>query len=507
MIQGQRDYQQEGDFYKVLSSLPSYSFVVPKSLVENNGSLMINLKLFKILQDDNNEKSLKFILKHLEHNLHHELIEFFVYKNIGNYFVTPFLQKIFHSYDDFVLSNEIWSIYMTSVCQQMSLEGAKLIYHNVIDNYRLYEDLEVEIEELLNPQIESLQIESLQTESLQKQNPQTQTQIPQTESLQTQIPQIQSQTHYPFLITPQSLEQLSTIFLIHNKPGYIDGLIHYFKQFYSIHGHKDCYKHLLISSIESYSKKCNVHKAMETFITLSNHYKYSRNAVIVNNQLQKSKDHNCDISRIPVFKKSIPLNELPMFCKLINRILRQRVTAKPLNFINWITSTHFNLTRFLVKELTSLASFQDALIVMSMAPRKTGTRIKDIFSDDMFLHIMKNLKLHIHQHGRSYKRLYHRHNQPLMTLNETFTVVPKFMKIFIQFKHQEFESTTMFRHYLEIIVHDPEFHNDLIDKIIPIVVERGLIVELGSKEYKKLVSVYPLEDSIFKDHIRLVYNA
>lgn len=516
MIQGERDYQQEGDFYKVLSSLQSYSFVVPKQLVEKNGSLLMNLKLFKILQNDDNEKSLKFILNHLDYNLHHELIEFFVFKNIGNYFVTPFLQKIFHSYPEFVISNELWSIYMSTVCEQMSLEGAKLVYHHVVDNYQIYEKRDLQIESL---QIESLQIEDPQKQTQIQSQSQPQSQI---ESLQTQLP---TQTFYPFLITPQSLEKLASIFLIHNKPGYIDGLIQYFKKFYSINGHKDTYRSLLISSIEAYSKKCHTQNAMARFTTLSNHYKYSRDDINVQTMLHETVewrwnnminhnnfpnhknlfDHkNLFVASIPVFKKNIPINELPMFCKLLNRILRQRITTKPLHFLHWINSTHFNLTRFLVKELTSLARFEDALTLMSMAPRKTSTRLKDIFSDDMFIHIMKNIKSHIHQHGRSFKRLHNRHCKPVMTLDQTFKIVPKFMKIFIQYKHQQFQSTIMFRHYLEIIIEDPEFSRDLVDKIIPIVVERGLVVELGRREYKKLVEVYPLEESKFKGHITCI---
>ncbi|CAH2350030.1 hypothetical protein CLIB1423_01S00826 [[Candida] railenensis] len=116
----------------------------------------------------------------------------------------------------FRLSNQLWSLYSTKVCENANYGGACLVYHELIDP---------------------------------------------AEPVSNNVPP----NELPFLLSTELLQYLSLIFVSNADSIKVQGVLKYFKRFYSSIGHRELYKSLRISLVEVYSLEGNLERALQEF--------------------------------------------------------------------------------------------------------------------------------------------------------------------------------------------------------------------------------------------------
>lgn len=188
----------------------------------------VNVKLMTIMVDGSDQDIFQFIVKNIESTLNNSKLEAYVVSLIQKGYLTAatsMLHVLFAKQPEFVLSHEAWSILLTKVSEQSHYEGAKLIFHEIIDNFRYYDENHY------------------------------------TTFLDNNM--------IPFLIQPTYLENLAALFGTHGDTMTVRGLLEYFKRFYSYVAYWWVYKTILINMVECYSKEGSFQDAMEWFNVLA----------------------------------------------------------------------------------------------------------------------------------------------------------------------------------------------------------------------------------------------
>lgn len=435
----------------------------------------INAQFIGLVESNNDQIAFNL----LGQNLNHDVLEYFVSRNIG------LLPSVMASHPNFVLSNELWSLYVLYTCETLSLQGAKLIYHSIIDSG--------------------------------------------------------TNTGPPFLINTESIQQLGFIFRRNLCPDYLRGLLAYFKRFYSIYGHKSCYKSLLLSQVETYSEMGDVKQALYCFkflcIMFRGHYNsksrhedleiiYSMmnnsfnwrmnnlrfNEVTVPeneetfNDLDKlQRQYLSDINvkpynplkaksvttrLVPCFDGSLQINDLPHFQLLISRLvdsyMKSDTPSKRSNLLRLITSNHFMLSSFVVSGLSSNLYLSEAIAILKkIQPKYHGYRLPTLFKHDVFIHILQDCKR-------------------MLSVEDISDLVIEVMNFYMKVYSKRKFSSKVFETYLELILEYPRFRSSLVTSyLIPFMSKSNDKIYLQSTDYEKLNRLFNINSSQLKEVIKV----
>lgn len=192
------------------------------ALIEQHPKLL-NVQLqIMLYSEPDSLKTFKFICKYGQH-LQSEFIQIFVYNLLLSNNLkatTTLLHQLLHENKNFQISNELWALYMDKVCCMGDYLGATLIYHELIDDVKFYEE---------------------------------------TSYL------VQTNNLIPFLINESTLVALAGIFRNNKDPSRVGGIIQYFRRFYSFLRSQYIYKSLLILQIESYAELGYLEQCLKLF--------------------------------------------------------------------------------------------------------------------------------------------------------------------------------------------------------------------------------------------------
>ncbi|KAI5960770.1 uncharacterized protein KGF55_004340 [Candida pseudojiufengensis] len=302
------------------------------------------------------------------------------------------LQHVLAQNEKYQIPNEIWSTIIEKVCSESNYIGAMFIYHEIIDNYRFYEEISLGVQD--NDQI-------------------------------------------PFLVDCERLIQLGTIFFENNDPQRLDGLIRYFRRFYSFWMNQKTYQKLLILTIETFSKLNDFQNSLKSFVNLayasqgptryfpkplkiqnkkfnkfvtenieSNQYK--NNLIessqfpldihqfllskicetdlydpIIERNIYSSKNRSSD----PIIKRSVLLKDLPNFSNLILQYIKNEKLYDLNELLNWTKLNHYSLNIFIINALCQLNYHELAFNYL-----KTLSNIgKNVVRNQSFLIILNSL--------------------------------------------------------------------------------------------------------------------
>ena len=192
------------------------------TLIEKHPKLL-NVQLQIMLYSElDSLKTFKFICKYGQH-LQSEFIQIFIYNLLLSNNLkatTTLLHQLLHENKEFQMSNELWALYMDKVCYMGDYLGATLIYHELVDNVKFYEE---------------------------------------TSYL------VQTNNLIPFLINESTLVALAGIFRNNKDASRVGGIIQYFRRFYSFLRSQYIYKSLLILQIESYAELGDLEQCLKLF--------------------------------------------------------------------------------------------------------------------------------------------------------------------------------------------------------------------------------------------------
>lgn len=195
----------------------------------NSSDIDVNLQLRTLMLNGSSDQDIfQFIIKNVTSTLNVRQLETYVVSLIQKGKLTPatsLLHVLFDKQREFVLSHEAWLYFLTKVCELSHYEGASLIFHEIIDNYRFYD------EELYTTFLDNNMV--------------------------------------PFLIQPTHLEKLTIIFGAQEDTMAVRGLLEYFRRYYSFLGYWYIYKTMLINMVECFSKRGLFQDAMEYFNILA----------------------------------------------------------------------------------------------------------------------------------------------------------------------------------------------------------------------------------------------
>ena len=349
-----------------------------------------NIALQLLLSNNNSDqaKVYQFIVENLHHKLNVNLLEIFIFKLIEAENIsaaTTLLHILLDNIPYFNLSNELWSYYISKTCELGHYLGSCLIYHELIDNHK---------------------IRSEEPTGINFQN-----------------------SYIPFLIANSFLEKLGLIFLNNRDPMRINGLLNYFKRFYSYSGHADTYKSLRCSLVEAYSNQGNLGEALKHFRTLAfiykghrnhkknenistpkmsafSHFRWRRDNVKNNNydflseipdeiktsldfqEEASSKELNMKLFRpdeernvytypghsyTPVVDGSLRLSDLPYFRSLINsniqHLMKNSGPERLDSLMDYISGCHFMLHTFINSCLCELGYINEAFLLLVKLPK------------------------------------------------------------------------------------------------------------------------------------------
>lgn len=165
-----------------------------------------------------------------------ELANMEFYKLLQLQNITGFI-TLFHlllsRYPHFRLPNQTWSTFMSLVCTLAHYSGACMVYHELIDNHTYY---------------------SSEKYAIDKFNP-----------------------HVPFLVNCDTLEALASIYVQNKDVDRIQGLLQYFKRFYSYYSHNHTYKTLRICIVEASAQVNHLAQTLKLFRDLAFAFRGHRN--------------------------------------------------------------------------------------------------------------------------------------------------------------------------------------------------------------------------------------
>lgn len=358
-------------------------------------SAVANSQLEQLLKDDTYQSEVfKFVIANINHNLDNELLQVVIYNllQLKNIQATTTLLHFLES--KFKLSNQLWSYYVSQVIEGSNHLGAIMIYHHLIDNYEMYND---------------------------------------ASTYSTTNPKV------PFLLTPAVLELLSTIFANSKDHIRVDGVLEYFKRFYSYIAHKSSYKCLLIYSVEVYSMRGNTEKALISFKKLAlslrghredinwHHQNHFQNMSVSTNRVWRNKNikdnnkgkfapnqelktsldvkletwalesgvelYNPIVEKnvytspnthpLPLLSGSLKTTDLEQFQKnIILPIVKHTITSGTMDtqyLLTFILSYHFVLQIFVIRSLCELGYFSQALDLINRIYKKVPSIRSDNF--------------------------------------------------------------------------------------------------------------------------------
>lgn len=147
-------------------------------------------------------------------------------------FVTLF-HLLLSRYPQFRLPNQTWSTFMSQVCTLAHYSGACMVYHELIDNYVYY---------------------SSEKYAIDRSNP-----------------------HGSFLVNCETLEVLASIYVQNKDVDRIQGLLQYFKRYYSYYSHNYSYKTLRICIVEASAQVNHLAQTLKLFRDLAFAFRGHRN--------------------------------------------------------------------------------------------------------------------------------------------------------------------------------------------------------------------------------------
>ncbi|EGV62064.1 hypothetical protein CANTEDRAFT_94952 [Yamadazyma tenuis ATCC 10573] len=475
---------------------------------ETRSSVLLNVQLQLMLKRQDPTVA-TFILENIQSPLNHGLLEvfFFNYLNAENFVSLVSLLELCIEDKQFIPSNALWSRYLSLTCEVFSLEGAKLIFHNVIDDYKFV----------------------------------------------VQDCSAYNSTHpVPFLVSPDSLSTLAMIFQKNSEPQYIIFLRDYFRRFYSLYGHRTTFKSISISLVEAYCGAGDAVNALrsfkylcmlfrdhsnfqarsdylETIYSILNDTSRWRVNNIRTNGVQypdwpeelKSEDDKLQDSEVkgslfrPIDAKSnstrvfatldgsIQLNDLPMFDEFITKTVLKHMqsdsTQKIPTLMKLIKSNHYMLTTFIVSGLASNNYFAEALIIMKKLQLKhLDLSLPVLLKDETFLILFMNCKRRLNNPESN-----ELHNfDKLLEFNDYINELLKFY-----FKGKErfkkpFVNPVIMSIYISLIVDGPKFQSSILESNLTFFKnkrQKNDKIYLSPDDYKKLDQVYDISRSQFKD--------
>lgn len=363
-----------------------------------------NVKLQHLIHTDI-IASVRFVIENIKVQYNHDLLELLLlnFTNKHTLEVSVSLIELLIREQKLVISNEMWSTYLSLTCETFSVAGAKLIFHNVLDCHNLYD----------------------QDYSVYN----------------------RTQTNLPFLVTPGNLEQLSLIFQRNQMLDHIIILRDYLKRFYSIFATRRYFKTISIALVESYASSGDIKNALGAFkylcIMCRNHQNFVPRAEHLHKvhsafaDANKWRLHNLASNSVkfpvwepeyksdldllqeseigldnlyrpidtknntgrslPVIDGSIQLNDLPQFSRLVSQMVNSHMKSdshqKIANLVKLIKANHFVLASFIVSSLASNNYLVEALAVMKKAQVKhIDVMLPVMYKDDVFMGIIRGCK-------------------------------------------------------------------------------------------------------------------
>lgn len=325
---------------------------------------------------------------------------------------TTLLHICFKRHKGFTLSNEMWSFFASRVCELGHYLGSCLIYHELIDNHsRSEEDYPGN---LMNA----------------------------------------SFLDAPFLLSPYQLTYLGIVFQRHSDSLRIEGLLLYFKTYYSYLGHLETYKSLKFSLLEATSSKGNLDDALDIYQSLVKsfhgyyrtapyseirksamiasfgHFKERRDNIKHNTvqvpddafadikntidilEENSAKDFQLDLykpfieenifsrphfSSQPLISGIIKVNDLPVFTNLlkanIEKLMKSSLKEKTGTLHQIVSNSHFSLYQYILRALSDLGYLRESLLFLQRIPiLYPKVKFARFFSDKDFLQLYFHIK-------------------------------------------------------------------------------------------------------------------
>lgn len=507
---------ERSDVHKMLQSL---SCVPSKQLFQHmnsleipeGGVLRVNLELKKRFTS-RDPKIINFIMQNISSQLDHNLLESILNVNLdeSNFEEMVKLLEVFIDKQNFYPSNNLWSRYLSLTGQLFSVEGAKLMVHNVIDRFTFYNN-----------------------------------EYSAYNCIQTQI---------PFIVTPKSIETLGFIFQKNGLPEHIIILRDYLKRFFSLYTERDVFKSLCISLVEAYSQTGDIKNALWSYRYLCMHFKDHYNTKsrqlfleelhssfhdsstwrqknIKSNQyrypdwpdeLKSNFDKLQDLEMqetfstiyrpidaksvqtriVPIIEGKLQLTDVPLFTHLINNLvvrhMKSQETQKIAYLLKIVKSNHFKLLSIIAQCLTSNNYLEETLIFLSkMRYVKPDLRMPVLFSDDLFFQMFKECSKKINLITSS----------NLLSMDKLLELdnhINKLIKIYFNVnKNTPYHANPkIMASYLSLLLKSPRFQNSLVQTNLMtfMTMYKGKIY-LEADDFNKFSQSYDLESSVFKDCI------
>lgn len=505
---------------KVISD-PDIQGSIPKEalqLVEGN-ELKVNVLLQILLCAENpdHQRIYQFIVSNISYPLNNELLESFVISLVYSDNIlaaTTLLHVLLDKQPQFKFSNESWSYFLAKVCEQSNIHGALLVFNELIDNHTFYDDKTYSAL-LLNDII-------------------------------------------PFLVSPNSLEQLALIFLEHENDVAIAGLRSYFQRFYSYNGHSKAYITLRICSIEAASKKQDYSGAMEHFVDLawkfnghrklktssynvsmlkarvfSNYRERRKNirlgtsldGATIPDELKTSIDHEQDAAAerlelklfmpheeynvytapdrtyISILDGFIHVDDLPSFKELVKKNIME-IRQENINLTDALLASirknHLMLHLFFVSSLCDLDLLEEAFsLLLTIRKSRSRVNLRVLYKDDNFIYLMKGI----------YERVSKSVNDPTMSslavLEDNYSLLSQVKEFHDQLNKRKTLDRKAFTYYISAMLLNPSLKFDqLKNELNRYFYENKPTIFLNPLEYDKFSKVCIANHSA--DYLKLV---
>lgn len=280
--------------------------------------------------------------------------------------------------------------------------------------------------------------------------------------------------HVPFLLLPTAIEGLATVFARNGNSVAVEGLHAYFKRFYSYYGHRSTYEAILVAKVEALAHAGDLQGALAAYDELAakyrGHAKYKdpkdvshslKYASHVNyKDREKRIEHNVssdhisldpgqasiadkhnlapfqpDIvynkysiageARYAILDGSLQVEDLPTFLALLRQnigiLLREKHSVID-RVMNFITSHHHSLNRFVIACACDLGYCKEASAIMSRIPtvyhfyQKPNFSTADEFTR-IFLAVRENLASDAPMPAEDYHKLLQQNFQLCLNLH------------------------------------------------------------------------------------------
>lgn len=184
-----------------------------------------NTKLQSILATEPSSKIFQFLVKnHARVDPKFSLTYTYNLLQQNNLQAAISLQHLLLTNENYQIPNELWSVFLDKVCLESNYLGAMFIFHELIDNHLFYDEVSFAVQD--NDQI-------------------------------------------PFIVNTASLVYLAKIFTNNGDAKRMEGILRYFRRFYSFLDYQDAYQSLLALTVEVYSEMGDLTMALKKFKNLA----------------------------------------------------------------------------------------------------------------------------------------------------------------------------------------------------------------------------------------------